>query len=137
MNLTIRARHADAPPELQEIAEKKLARLERLLPGVDSAIVEISHEETRAAAHRFDVQVTVHSGPAILRAEERAADPRAALERAFDVISQQARRHRERINARHRSGAKQRAPEESLPSPETDHEELDEEVEYVLGKIVR
>ena len=136
MHLTIRARHAEVTPELRDAAEKKLARLERLLPRVDDAAIEVAHEETRAAADRYSVQVTVRSGPAILRAEERAADPRAALELAIDVLARQARRHRERIHDRHRSGAAKTPQEEALPLPPQAEDE-DEDIEYVLGKIVR
>ena len=139
MNLTIRSQHATVDDDLHEIAEKKLARLERLLPRVDNVVVDVRHEETRAAAQRYTVQVTVHSGPAILRAEERAGDARAALEVAADVLSRQARRHKKRLDDRHRAGSRAwtepppPVEREAAPVPADD----DEEIEYVLGNIVR
>jgi putative sigma-54 modulation protein len=138
MNLNIRSHHTTVDDELRAHAERKLARLQRLLPRVDDVIVEVEHEETRAAAHRYAVQVTVHSGTSILRGEERAADARMALDRAADVISRQARRHSKRLHARHRTGAdKERlAAVDALAVPEAG-EDTEETAEYLAGKVVR
>jgi ribosomal subunit interface protein len=138
MKLTLRSHHATVPPELRDHAERKLSRLERLLPRIDDVIVEVSHEETRAAAHRYAVQVTVHSGTSILRGEERAADAQTALDRASDVVSRQARRHGKRLHARHRSGQPRdwAPPEESVAAEEPEHSG-EPEPEYLGGKVVR
>jgi len=137
MNLTIRSQHATVNSDFHGFAERKLARLERLLPRVDDVIIEVRHEETRAASQRYAVQVTTHSGPAILRAEERAGDARSALEAAVDVLARQARRHKKRLDDRHQSGTRAWAgpPPERAPQPEPADD--DEEIEYVLGNIVR
>jgi putative sigma-54 modulation protein len=143
MNLVLRSHHTTLDDGLREHAEKKLARIERLLPRVDDVIVEIEHEETRAAAHRYAVQVTVHSGGSILRGEERAADPKVALDLAADVVSRQARRHGKRLHARHRSGQDKEAVAASVMPPvapepdERDDDTLPADAEYILGKVVR
>lgn len=140
MNLIIRSHHATVPKDLHDHAEKKLARLERLLPKVDDVIVEVEHEETRAAAHRYAVQVTVHSGGAILRGEERAADPKIALDLAADVIARQARRHQKRLHDRHRSGQNKEwvaANAANAAQPEPEQQGEGDAAEYILGKVVR
>jgi ribosomal subunit interface protein len=139
MNLNIRSHHTSVDDGLRAHAERKLARLERLLPRVDDVIVEIEHEETRAAAHRYAVQVTVHSGASILRGEERAADPKIALDRAAEVISRQARRHGKRLHARHRSGANKEwlAAADVPAGPDEPHAADADVAEYILGKVVR
>jgi putative sigma-54 modulation protein len=139
MNLTIRSHHTTLDEGLRAHAEKKLSRIQRLLPRVDEVIVEVEHEETRAAAHRYAVQVTVHSGGSILRGEERAADPKLALDRAADVISRQARRHGKRLHARHRSGQNKEWVAANANAPDAPEErEPDEPIaEYLAGKIVR
>jgi ribosomal subunit interface protein len=104
MNLTIRGHHTHVDERFRELAEKKLARLERYLPRIDSLVVEVEHEETRAANHRFEVQIALRSGPASLRTQERGADPLTALELAADAMARQARRHKERLDGRRRSG---------------------------------
>ncbi len=137
MNLIIRTHHATVPSDLHDHAEKKLARLERLLPKVDDVIVEIEHEETRAASHRYAVQVTVHSGGAILRGEERAADPKIALDLAADVIVRQARRHQTRLHDRHRSGQSKEWLAANAAQPESEQQDSGDTAEYILGKVVR
>jgi ribosomal subunit interface protein len=138
MNLKIRAHNTKVFDELREHAEKKLGRLERYLPRVDDVVVEVEHEETRSAAHRYAVQITVHSAGSILRSEERGADPRAALEAAADVLSRQAQRHKKRLYGRHRiAGAKEAAAEPEPVGAAIEPADDAEYEEYLLGKIVR
>ena len=140
MNLTIRSHHTSVFPTFNDHAAKKLERLERLLPRVGDVIVEVEHEETRSAADRYAVQVTVHSGRSILRAEERGADPESALDLAADVLSRQARRHKKRLDEKHHPhGAKEAVADALNAAPPTPgrQEPPDEEDEYVLGNIVR
>ncbi len=139
MNLTIRSHHTTVFPGFDEHATKKLERLERLLPRIGEVVVEVEHEETRSAAHRYAVQVTVHAGASILRAEERGADPQIALDLAADVLSRQARRHKKRLHDRHHPhGAKEAVAEAVNAAPRSGEPAMrDEEDEYVLGNIVR
>jgi putative sigma-54 modulation protein len=139
MNLTIRSHHTTVFPGFDEHATKKLERLERLLPRIGDVVVEVEHEETRSAAHRYAVQVTVHTGASILRAEERGADPQIALDLAADVLSRQARRHKKRLHDRHHPhGAKEAVAEAANAAPRAAGEPpSDDEDEYVLGNIVR
>jgi putative sigma-54 modulation protein len=137
MNLNIRAHHTTVDDDLRAHAERKLARLQRLLPRVDDVIVEVEHEETRSAAHRFAVQVTVHSGTSILRGEERAADAKLALDRATEVVSRQARRHSKRLHARHRSGAGREWVEPAAAPAEPEPADGEDAAEYIAGKVVR
>lgn len=140
MNVTIRGQHTTIFDDFAAHAEKRLARLERYLPRVDDVVVEVAHEETRSAAHRYAVQVTLHAGGSILRAEERGADPRAALDAAADLLSGQARRHKARLRDKHRRihGGKEAAAELANTPTAPFEPDSDEEVEeYLLGKVVR
>lgn len=138
MKLTIRTHNTTAFDEFQAHAEKRLARLEHLLPGVGDVVVEMRHEETRSAAHRYAVQVTAHAGASILRAEERGADPRVALDVVADTLARQARRHRKRLHDRsHANVAKEDVAAATLGAPAGGPEMNDEVDEYVLGHIVR
>jgi putative sigma-54 modulation protein len=136
MNLTIRTHHTSLLDDFEPHAAERLSRLERWLPRLDDVIVEVSHQETRAASDRFAVQITVHSGAAILRAEERAADPRVALDLAAEALSRQARRHKKRLYDRHHpvGTGEAAAAVANAPDPSPD---LGEDDEYVLGKVVR
>lgn len=138
MNVTIRTHHTPAIDGFREHAEKKLARLDHLLSQAADAVIEVSHEETRAAAHRYAVQVTLHAGASILRAEERGADARTAFDAAAEILARQARRHQKRLRDRHLphgAGAKEIAADAINASGVGDAEEGTDE--YLLGKIVR
>lgn len=139
MNLTIRSHHTAVFDDLREHAETKLSRLDRYLPRLGEVVVEVEHEETRSAADRYSVQVTVHSGDTILRAEERAADPRSALDLAASVIARQAQRHGKRLRDWH----KRALPDEPASvgpgarQPAAHDADEDEFDEYIAGLIVR
>ncbi|MDP9238249.1 MAG: ribosome-associated translation inhibitor RaiA [Chloroflexota bacterium] len=140
MNITIRAHHTSVFDDFSEHAEKRLARIERYLPRIDEVVVEVEHEETKSAADRYLVQVTLHSGGSILRAEERGADPRAALDAAADVLSSQARRHKKRLHDRHQhlhGGKEEAATMANSAAAAVEPEGDDEFDEYLLGKVVR
>ena len=46
-------------PEPVDAQAHSIARLERYLPRIDSVVIEVEYEETRSAAHRHAIQVTV------------------------------------------------------------------------------
>jgi putative sigma-54 modulation protein len=138
MNLTIRTHHTSVFDGFRAHAEKKLGKLDRLLPKAADIVVEVEHEETRSAAHRYAVQVTVRSGGSILRAEERGADPQVALDNAADVLSRQARRHKQRLHDRHHpTGVKEAVADAIQEEVEPMAGEDAGEEEYLLGKVVR
>ncbi len=138
MKLTIRTHNTSAFDDFHERAEKRLARLDHLLPAGNDGVVEGGHEETRQAAHRYAVQVTVRAGNSILRAEERGADPRVALDVVADVLARQARRHQKRLRDRnHASITKEAAATAALGAPAATPDADEEVDEYVLGRVVR
>ncbi|MEX2246754.1 MAG: ribosome-associated translation inhibitor RaiA [Dehalococcoidia bacterium] len=133
MDLTVRSHHASIDDGFRDHAEKKLGRLERLLPRIGDVIVEVEHEETRAASHRYSVQVTVHAGGSVLRAEEHGPDARVALDLVSEVLLMQARRHKQRLQERNRGpGGK-----EAIPPAASAPTEGDGEDDEVLDRIVR
>ncbi|MHB8684440.1 MAG: ribosome hibernation-promoting factor, HPF/YfiA family [Dehalococcoidia bacterium] len=141
MNLVLRAHHTSVHDGFREHAEKKLGRLDRYLPRIGDVTVEVAREDTRAAAHRYTVQVTVRAGDAILRAEERGADPRDALDAAVAVLARQAQRHGKRLHDWHRRGEgadEGRGAALEAPAREARGDEGDDSAdEYIAGKVVR
>jgi putative sigma-54 modulation protein len=116
---------------MKAYAARKIAALERYLPRLREVTVEFGYEDTRAARQRIVVQITANDNGTLLRAEERGADLRSTIDLASDVIRRQARRHKER-RFRNRNAARQA----SAPAEAAEDELLDE-AESVLGKIVR
>ena len=137
MELIFKAHHQPLDDSFKAYARRKLDRLSRYLPSVQEAVLELRRESTRSASQRYVVQVTVNSNGTWLRAEERAAEPRTAVDLVSDALGRQIRRHKDRV---YRSGhaGRQRARasvREPAPEPETSPEDDDEGL--ILGKVVR
>lgn len=134
MDLIVRSHHQPVDEAFREYARRKLEKLSRYLPTVREAVLELRKENTRSAEQRYVVQVTVNSNGTWLRAEERAAEPRIAVDLVSDALGKQVRRHKDRV---YRSGhtGHQRA-RASVREPEPDVAPEDEE-ELILGRVVR
>lgn len=134
MEIIIKGKHTAVSDRVKEYARAKVGKLDRYLPNLRDAVVEIAREGTRSASHRYVVQVTVDSSGTFLRAEERASQPRAAIDQAVDVMARQIRRHKQRLYGRSRSTL---AKEVTLRKAAPAEEEPEEEEELILGKVVR
>ena len=134
MELIVRSHNQPVDEAFREYAQRKLEKLSRYLPTVREAVLELRKENTRSAEQRYVVQVTVNSNGTWLRAEERAAEPRIAVDLVSDALGKQVRRHKDRV---YRSGhtGHQRA-RASVREPEPDVAPEDEE-ELILGRVVR
>lgn len=102
--------------------EKKAAKLERHLHGIDEIRVEMSHIKTaRSAADRQVAQITVHGKGFILRTEERADDIHAAFDTALEKMQRQVDRYKGKHYRGRGDGrsAAEVVEEEELPMDET------------------
>ncbi|MCL2446684.1 MAG: ribosome-associated translation inhibitor RaiA [Oscillospiraceae bacterium] len=98
MNITTVARKCTAGPTFQAHAEKKLAKLARLLgPDSDQADVKIT---ATAQKNGMTVEVTVRFGGMVLRAEEGAQQINDALDSCVDVLVRQLRKNKTRLEKR-------------------------------------
>ncbi|MBI1800679.1 MAG: ribosome-associated translation inhibitor RaiA [Chloroflexi bacterium] len=101
MQLSITGRNVEVTNYTHSYVEKKMQRLDRHLPGMTEARVELAMENTRGAEQRSIVQVTVRAGSKILRGEERAADLFTALDAVMDTMVRQVERFKSK-RQRHR-----------------------------------
>ena len=89
------ARNMRLTDNTREYVEKKAAKLERHLPGIDEVRIELSHVKTaRSATDRQVAQLTVRGKKFILRTEERSDDLHAAFDAALDKIQRQIERYK-------------------------------------------
>ena len=128
MELMIKGKNVEITDRLRDYLEKKIGRLDRYLPTITEAWVEISTEGARAAQDRQVCQVTVRSNGTILRAEERSDDIFTAIDTVLDKMYRQIARYKGKRKNRWR-GANM-APE-PLPL------DLEEEAEEEANNIVR
>jgi putative sigma-54 modulation protein len=100
MEIVVRGRNVSITERVEEYVEKKVGKLERYLPIIDEARMELSQEETRSAQHRMTAQLTVRSRGKVLRAEERDQDLFAAIDLVAEKMQRQITRFKDRLYGR-------------------------------------
>jgi putative sigma-54 modulation protein len=135
MEIVVRGRNVTVSERVEEYVEKKIGKLERYLPIIDEARMELSQEETRSAQHRMIAQLTVRSRGKVLRAEERDQDLFAAIDLVAEKMQRQITRFKDRLYSRGqvRGAETVRMPEAAEPVMEAVAEAEAEPV----GSIVR
>lgn len=94
MELTIKGKGVEVTERLQNYVEKKIGKLDRYLPSISEAWVDLSVEGTKAAQDRQVCQVTVRANGTILRAEERSDDMFSAIDTVLDKMYRQIARYK-------------------------------------------
>lgn len=123
MEVSIFARNLEMTPRLSEYVEQKVGKLDRYLPWIDDARIDLTVENTRSAAHRQVAQLTVRVRGTILRAEERTQDMFASIDAVLDKMYRQIARYKGKRQDRWQAAA------DVLP--------IEEPVEETGGEIVR
>lgn len=112
MQIIITGKSLEITDRLRSYVEKKVNRLDRFLPNVDEARVELSVQNARSAKDRQVVQLTLRVDSTILRAEERSADMQTSIDAVLDKMSRQMQRYKGK-RRRSRSRAVVATPEVS------------------------
>lgn len=131
MELFIKGKNVEVTDRLRDYVEKKVGKLDRYLPTISEAWVELSTEGAKAAQDRQVCQVTVRSNGTILRAEERSDDMFTSIDTVLNKMYRQIARYKGKRKNRWRGTS---AAPEPLPV------ELEEEYEYEeeeASRIVR
>src|SRR5512136_2096044 len=112
MQVTIRGRNVEVTPRIQDYVEKKVGKLDRYLPTIGEAHMELATEKTRSAQDSQVAQLTIRNRGAILRVEERHQDIFAAIDAVLDKMYRQIGRYKGKRQDRSRAGAEEIAGEE-------------------------
>jgi len=89
MELQIAAQNMELSPAVRRYIEQKLGRLNRHLPNIIVARVEIIEEKTKSPQQRYVVQVTLESSGILLRGEGRGGDLFTAIDKVAEVMDRQ------------------------------------------------
>lgn len=93
LEVEIYGRSMDVTDHLKEYVDKKVSKLDRYLPDIDEARVDLAYvKSARSAADRQVAQITIRGKGFILRSEERADDIYAALDTAIDKMQRRIER---------------------------------------------
>lgn len=139
MQLIVKGRNIEVNDRIRSYVEKKIGRLERYLPDIIEARVELSEQKSRKASQRHVAQVTVRSNSTLLRAEERSSDLFTSIDAVADKLHRQIRRYKgkRRRKMERAQLAAMMAEEVELTGEELAGELELEEEEFFEGTIVR
>lgn len=119
---------------LKSYVEKRTGKLDRYMPDMAELRVDLSAQKARNAGERHIAQITVRDTHGmILRAEERNSDMFTAIDAVVDKMYRQIKRYRGKLRARRR----QVVPAEVTAAAAEPLPIEDEDVEEVVGTIVR
>lgn len=94
MQLLLTGKNFVISDRVRDYVEKKVSKLDRYLPDIDEARIEITQEKTKSAKDKNIVQVTLRANGAILRAEERSEAIYACIDTVIDKIHRQIVRYK-------------------------------------------
>ena len=141
MQIVIKGKNFVVSDRIRDYVEKKLAKLDRYLPDVSEARVEITQEKTKSAKDRNAVQITIRADGAILRAEERSEAIYAAIDTCVDKIHRQIVRYKgkrvDRWQGQTKKVQQQLQQEEIMLMPELDEDTMAAIAEEQERQIVR
>ena len=137
MEIQVRGNGVTIDDDLREFIDRRAGRLDRMVDRVVEAKLELRGLYNRVGPDTTTAQITIRSGREVLRAEERAADQKVAIDQAFDKLERQIRRVHDKRSRRHAPG--QATIRIEIPDPEAavaaDEVELDDELN--VGDLVR
>lgn len=121
MEVIVKSRGVEFGDTLREYVERKVSKLDRFIPDIRAAEVELVVQNSRSSDERQVAQITLRSNHGlILRAEERSPDMRSSIDTALDKLERQIKRYKgKRWDARPRRQADQTEP----PAMELEEEE--------------
>ncbi len=131
MQLFLKGKNFVISDRIREYVEKKVSKLDRYLPDIGEAHIEITKESTKSAKDRNIVQITLRSSGTILRAEDRSEAIYASIDAVVEKIHRQIARYKGKRVERWRG----KQGEDEMP--ELDQETLNQLALEQERKVVR
>jgi putative sigma-54 modulation protein len=130
VKVEIFSRNIEVTDHIREYVTKKAVKLDRYLPEITDARVDLAYvKSARNANDRMVAQITTYAHRAILRTEERADDLLAAFDSAIDKMQRQL----DRYKGKHYHGRGDgRSAAEAVAEPQ-----VEEEAEVEVPSIAR
>ncbi|EOR23173.1 ribosome-associated translation inhibitor RaiA [Cytobacillus oceanisediminis] len=127
MNFNIRGENIEVTPAIREYVEKKISKLERYFSETPDAQVNVNLKTYNDKTSK--VEVTIPMSQLLLRAEEDHMDMYAAIDLISDKLERQIRKHKTKVNRKHREKGNLNELFGSYESaPNTEEEEQDLEI---------
>lgn len=139
MQLVLKGKNFVISDRIRDYVERKVGKLDRYLPDISEARVEITQEKTKSVKDRNVVQLTLRTNGTILRAEDRSEAIYASIDSVVDKIHRQIVRYKGKRQDRWKgqtNKAQQQIQQEDL-LPTLDSETMAAIAEEQDRKIVR
>jgi putative sigma-54 modulation protein len=95
LEVEIYGRNMDVTDRINDYVAKKVSKLDRYLPDIDEARVDLAYiKSARSASDRQVAEITVRGKGFILRSEERSEDIFAAFDTALDKMQRRIERYK-------------------------------------------
>ena len=121
MQINVTAKGVATPPDLKEIAERKLEKLTKLLRKIDTVDITCSRERQWRV-----VEIMINANGLLVRGEDRAIDVRSALDSLVDKLERRIKKSHSRLIERYRNLPEtQDAWAETPPEAETPASEIE------------
>ncbi|MBA4374974.1 MAG: ribosomal subunit interface protein [Anaerolinea sp.] len=122
----VSVKNMELTDRIKEYIDKKVPRLERLLPSIENMKFDLSYAKTaRNRSDREVAQITITGKGFVLRTEERNLDMLTAIDNAVDKMQRQI----ERFKGKRSRGRGDGTPASEVIAPE---QELDEGVQTAI-----
>jgi putative sigma-54 modulation protein len=136
--LIVQGKNIQVTDRLREYVETKVNRLDRFLPTLTDARMELASEQTRRHGDRQVAQLTIHSKGMMLRAEERSGDIFTSVDMVLDKMKRQIDRYKSKRRGRIREAQARELEAQEVEIDELFDEDIEEDEDEGLdGTIVR
>jgi putative sigma-54 modulation protein len=102
MRTIVKGKNIEVPDRVRRYAERKFAKLERLLDDRSDAVVELSIEQHRSDSDSNMVDVTLSIDGAVLRSHAAGPSFQAGIDQLVDKIERRAVEHKDKPRLRAR-----------------------------------
>ncbi len=135
MEVIVKSRGVELGDGLREYVERKVNKLDRFLPDIREAEVDLIVQKTRSAEASQIAQITLRGNRGlVVRAEERSGDLRSSVDVALDKIERQIKRYK----GKHWASQQQQQQRQAENEMEAAVEEMGMEPEEEFpGQVVR
>lgn len=113
IDVHVKGKGLSVTPELRELVERKMSRLDKYHDRLQSVDVELIHEKTRASDQQNAVDVVARVPGQTIRVQASAAEVHAAVDEAVDKMYRHLNRKKERQKAHHGAKAADIVPAEA------------------------
>jgi putative sigma-54 modulation protein len=92
----VKGKNVEVTPSIREYAERKLAKLGKVLAEETQVEVELSEQRNPSIAENQVAEAIVFTKGPTLRAHEATSDMKASIDQLVDKLERQVKRYRER-----------------------------------------